>query len=264
MTSVLKEDARAVVARQEKLFSTPQAVDQRRRLRAIISARPGELGLDVGCGVAHLACELAAEVGPGGRIEAIDSRGESVEASRVRVGDAGLTDLVDVQLGDAADLQFLDGAFDFVVASQVYCYVPEVERAVREAARVLRRGGRLVVLDSDWDMCVWASKDPDLTRRVIAARAAAQYAHPHLPRHLHALFRAAGMTITDAQSFALVETRYDPDSFSVGSIPLTRDAALTHGMSAEEVGRWEEDLRSRTSDGEWFFCLNRFVFTATK
>jgi ubiquinone/menaquinone biosynthesis C-methylase UbiE len=261
---VLKEDARAVVARQEKLFSTPQAVDQRRRLRAILSARPGEFGLDVGCGVAHLACELAVEVAPGGRISAIDSRGESVEASKVRVGEAGLTDLVDVRPGDAADLPFPDGVFDFVVASQVYCYVPDVGRAVREAARVLRKGGRLVVLDSDWDMCVWASKDPVVTRRVIAARAAAQYAHPHLPRDLHALFRAAGMTITDAQSFALLEIRYDPDSFSVGSIPLTRDAALTHGVPAEEVGRWEDELRSRTSEGEWFFCLNRFVFTATK
>jgi hypothetical protein len=56
----------------------------------------------------------------------------------------------------------------------------------------------------------------------------------------------------------------DPNSFSVGVIPLTRDAALKRGISPEEVGRWVEDLQSRTSEGQWFFCLNRFVFTATK
>lgn len=113
-------------------------------------------------------------------------------------------------------------------------------------------------------MCIWASKDPALTRRIITARGVAHYAHPHLPRHLHTLFKAAGMALSDAQACALLETHYDPDSFSVGVIPLTRDAALTNGMSKEDVGCWEEDLRSRTSEGEWFFCLNRFVFTATK
>lgn len=260
---MLNYDAKAV-ARLEKLYSTPPIVDQRRRLRATISARPGESGLDVGCGVAYLACELAKEVAPGGRIAAIDRSSEAVDASKVRVAKEELDAFVDVRLGDAADLQFPDESFDFVVSAQVYCYVPDVARAIREAARVLRKGGRLVILDSDWDMCIWASKDPSLTRRVIAARGAAQFAHAYLPRELHALVQAAGMALTDAQSFSIIETRYDPNSFSAGIIPSTRDAALKHGMPPEEVERWVADLQSRTSEGEWFFCLNRFVFTATK
>lgn len=260
---MLAYDAKAV-ARLEKVYSTPQIVDQRRRLRAIISARPGESGLDVGCGVAYLACELAKEVAPQGRIAAIDRSSEAVEASKVRVAKEELDGLVDVRLGDATDLPFLDETFDFVVSAQVYCYVTDVARAIREAARVLRKGGRLVVLDSDWDMCIWASGDPALTRRIIAARGAAQFAHAYLPRELHGLMRAAGMTLTDAQSFSIIETRYDPNSFSVGIIPSTRDAALKHGIRPEEVARWAEDLQSRTSEGEWLFCLNRFIFTATK
>lgn len=260
---MLTYDAKAV-AHLEKLYSSPQIVDQRRRLRAIISARPGESGLDVGCGVAYLACELAKEIAPGGTIAAIDRSSEAVEASKVRIAKEKLDGLVDVRLGDAADLPFPDETFDFVVSAQVYCYIPEVAQAIREAARVLRKSGRLVVLDSDWGMCIWASGDPALTHRIVAARGATQFAHDHLPRELHGLMRAAGMTLTDAQSFSMIETRYDPSSFSVGIIPSTRDAALKHGISAEEVTRWEEDLRSRTSEGQWFFCLNRFVFTATK
>lgn len=260
---MLTYDAKAV-ARLEKIYSTRQIVDQRRRFRGIVSARPGEFGLDVGCGVAYLACELAKEVAPRGRIAAIDRSGEAVRASKVRVAKEELDGIIDVRLGDATKLEFPDETFDFVVGAQVYCYVSDVARAIREAARVLRKGGRLVVLDSDWDMCVWASKDPSLTRRVIAARGAAQFAHAHLPREVHALVRAAGMALSDAQSFSIIETRYDPDSYSVGIIPSTCEAALKHGISPEEVGRWAEDLRSRTTQGEWFFCLNRFVFTATK
>lgn len=260
---VLSYDAKAV-ARLEKLYSSPQIVDQRRRLRAIVGARPGERGLDVGCGVAYLACELAREVGADGRIAAIDKSSDAIDASKLRVAKEELEQLVDVRVGNATDLQFPDETMDFVVAAQVYCYVPDVGSAIREAARVLRKGGRLVVLDSDWDMCIWASADPVLTRRVIAARGAAQFAHAHLPRDLHRLMRAAGMNLTDAQSFSIVETRYDADSFSVGIIPSTGEAALKHGVSPEEVARWSQELRSRTSEGEWFFCLNRFVFTAVK
>jgi hypothetical protein len=66
------------------------------------------------------------------------------------------------------------------------------------------------------------------------------------------------------QTFSIIETRYDPDSFSAGIIAPTRDATLKHGISPQEVERWVEDLQSRTSEGDWFFRLYRFVFTATK
>jgi hypothetical protein len=42
-----------------------------------------------------------------------------------------------------------------------------------------------------------------------------------------------------------------------------REAGLKQGISQEEVDAWVEDLRSR-AQGDWFFCLNRFIFTATK
>ena len=196
----------ADVARLDRAYSTPQIVEQRRRFRAAVAARPGETGLDVGCGAGHLACELAREVTP----------------------------------------------------------VPNVARALEEAARVLRKGGRLLVLESDWDMCLWKSKDPGFTRRMISARAEIQFAHAYLPRDLHRLFRAAGLTLADVQTFSIVETRYDPSSYGASVIGITRDSALKYGVSAEDAAAWEADLRSRTAEGDWFFCLDRFVFTGTK
>jgi ubiquinone/menaquinone biosynthesis C-methylase UbiE len=260
---MLTYDVKAV-ARLEKLYSSPQITEQRRRFRAIVSARQGEVGLDVGCGVAYLACELAKEVAPGGHVVAIDRSSESVEASKARVAREALEGRVDVRVGDAAELDFPDETFDFVVGAQVYCYVPDVARAIREAARVLKTGGRLAVLDSDWDMCIWESKDRALTRRIIAARAATHFAHQHLPGELPKLIRAAGMALTGVRSFAIIETRYDANSFGAGIIDTARDAALKQGIAAGEVAGWVEDLRSRTSDGEWFFCLDRFILTASK
>jgi SAM-dependent methyltransferase len=154
----------------------------------------------------------------------IDKSLESVDATKARVTNEKLTDAVDVRVGDATTLEFPDETFDFVVAVQVYSFVPNVARAMEEAARVLRKGGRLLVLESDWDMCIWKSRDPVFTRRMISARAETQFAHAHLPRDLHKLFRAAGLTAGDVHTFSIVETRYDPSSYgaSVIGIPVTQ------------------------------------------
>jgi ubiquinone/menaquinone biosynthesis C-methylase UbiE len=260
---MLNYDA-AHVARLDRTYSTPQIVDQRLRFRLSVQARPGEVGLDVGCGAGHLACELAREVAPGGRIIAIDQSRDSVDASKDRVAKEELTNTVVVHIGDATALDFPDETFDFVAGAQIYSFIPNVAGAIREAARVLRKGARLVVLDSDWDLCIWKSKDPVLTRRIISARAANQFAHAHLPRDLNGLFIGAGLTLVDAHAFSIIETRYDPNSYGISSIDVTREEALKYGVPALDVAAWEEDLRSRTAEGEWFFYLARFIFTGRK
>lgn len=256
-------DAKAV-ARLERDYSTPQIVALRKQLRAVLQARPGELGLDVGCGPGFLACELATELTPGGHIVGIDASRHSIDAAKSRIAASALGEVVEARVGDAASLDFPSEHFDFVVGVQVYCYVPDVGRAIREAARVLRRNGRLVIVDTDWDMCTWESSDPSLTRRMIAAREGTQFAHAHLPRTLHRLLRAAGLTLVDAQVFPILETSYAPESFGVHSVANTCEVALKQGLPASDVAAWERDLNSRKNEGEWFFCLNRFVFTARK
>jgi arsenite methyltransferase len=252
------------LAELDRRYATAQIIAQRKRVREVIGARSGEMGLDIGCGPGFLACELADEVAPAGRIVAIDASSHSVDATVARVAKNGLAGIVKVQAGDAVSLDFPDNTFDFVVVTQVYCYVSDVGRAVREAARVLRKGGRLVVLDTDWDFCAWASSDAALTRRIVAARGARQFVHAHLPRELHRFFLGAELTLAGVQVFSMIETRYDADSFGAESIPTTCEAALAHGVPAADVSAWEQDLRARHGEGEWFFCLNRFIFTATK
>ena len=51
-------------------------------------------------------------------------------------------------------LPFPDASLDFVVAIQVYEYVPDIDRALAECVRILRPGGRLAIVDTDWDTFV--------------------------------------------------------------------------------------------------------------
>ncbi|MGH7263592.1 MAG: methyltransferase domain-containing protein, partial [Candidatus Rokuibacteriota bacterium] len=158
---------------------------------------------------------------------------------------------------------FRAGGFDFVTGVQVYLYVLEVEEALAEVARVLRPGGRAVVVDTDWDSCVWRTADPARHRRVMEARLG-HFAHPHLPPRLPGLLAKAGLALSRVEVIPIVNLRCEPGSFSVDLIGLTRRAAVEHGLPVAEAEAWEADLRGRTQDGDYFFSVSRFLFLAVK
>jgi len=81
----------------------------------------------------------------GVRLTGIDLSPAMLERARERAGELGVE--VDLREGDAQDLPFPGGSFDTVVCTLSLCNVPDDRRAVAEMKRVLRPGGRLLLLD---------------------------------------------------------------------------------------------------------------------
>jgi ubiquinone/menaquinone biosynthesis C-methylase UbiE len=81
----------------------------------------------------------------GVRLTGIDLSPAMLERARERAGKLGME--VDLREGDAQDLPFPGGSFDTVVCTLSLCNVPDDRRAVAEMKRVLRPGGRLLLLD---------------------------------------------------------------------------------------------------------------------
>ena len=105
--------------------------------------------LDVCCGSGDLALALAAAVGPSGSVTGLDFAVEQLRvASRKQAasGAASRTPMRWVE-GDALQLPFADGAFDAVTIGYGLRNVVDIPRCLREARRVLRPRGALVVLD---------------------------------------------------------------------------------------------------------------------
>jgi len=102
--------------------------------------------LDLGTGPAVSAIALA-EADPGLRVTGVDYSQGMIARARPRVGVSPARDRIEVLQADARALPFEDGSFDVATGHSFLYLVPERERVLAEALRVLRPGGRLVLLE---------------------------------------------------------------------------------------------------------------------
>jgi ubiquinone/menaquinone biosynthesis C-methylase UbiE len=245
----------------EKVYATPDVVAQRRVTRAALALKPGERVLDLACGPGYLSAEMAEEVGSEGRVHAVDVSESMLALARGRERSDRAAP-IEFGIADATSLPFEDGSFDAITCTQAYEYVAEIETALAEAHRVLVPGGRLLILDTDWDSIVWRTSDDERTRRILRAWDE-PLAHPYLPRHLPQLLRDAGFELAHSEVVALLNVGYDENTYS-GPIAgmIARFVAGRQGITEDEANSWADDIKSMGDN--YFFSLNRYLFVATR
>jgi arsenite methyltransferase len=245
--------------RVEAVYMSRDVVAQRRAIRRELALQPGEHVLDVGSGPGFLTSEMALEVGPSGRVHGVDPSESMLDLARGRQRDAAAAP-VELQVADALELPFADASLDAVVSTQVLEYVDDVPAALEEARRVLRPGGRLLVLDTDWDSIVWHAADERRMRRVLAAWNE-HLADPYLPRRLPAMLREAGLALEACTVIALLNRGHDPGSFSTGLTEMIATYVTGRGgVTRGDALAWAQDVAEMGDDA--FFSLNRYVFVA--
>ena len=117
------------------------------RQRAVERARvgPGSDALDVCCGTGDLALELRRRIGPDGRVVGCDFSEPMLELARRKSGDESLP--VEFGWADALEFPYRDRSFDAVTVGFGARNLGDLDRGIGEMARVLRPGGRLVILE---------------------------------------------------------------------------------------------------------------------
>ncbi len=119
----------------------------RERLLRPARLRDGEAVLDVGCGTGSLAIVARAQVGPSGSVAGVDASAPMIARARRKASRAGLT--IDFREAYAEALPFPDASFDVVLSTVMLHHLRRATRAaaVAEMRRVLRPGGRVIVVD---------------------------------------------------------------------------------------------------------------------
>ena len=122
----------------------PHPLITRARLSEVLEARPGERILEVGPGTGYYTLDVAERVKPDGRVDILDLQREMLDHTMRRAGERGLANVTPTQ-SDATSMPYEDGAFDAAYLVTVLGEIPDQDAALRELARVLRPGGRLIV-----------------------------------------------------------------------------------------------------------------------
>jgi ubiquinone/menaquinone biosynthesis C-methylase UbiE len=122
----------------------PHPFITRERLREILTPTAGERLLEVGPGTGYYTLPVAGWVSPGGRLDVLDLQQEMLDHTLRRAQEHGI-DNITAKLSDARELPYADDSFDGAYLVTVLGEIPDQEAALRELARVVKPGGRIVV-----------------------------------------------------------------------------------------------------------------------
>jgi SAM-dependent methyltransferase len=244
--------------------------DAIRRLRAWerdqLGLRTGERLLDVGCGPGDAALALAADLGATGEVVGIDVSAAMLAVARDRASSAPCP--VRFSIGDALDLDEPDGSFDAVRSERTLQWLADPEAAINEMARVLRPGGRIALIDTDWSTLGLDVGDDEVTAVVREAMRSERGRPSHVGSRLGRLVRAAGLGGVAEKEATHVWVHWDPDEspapagcFSMRSLAddLVEAGQLDRGGTDQFVATIHDAARK----GRFSMALTMFAVVAS-
>ena len=120
---------------------------RRRALREIVDAGRAQSILDIACGTGDFSLAIAGRMHPDSRIIGLDLSEGMLAVMRDKVAKAGLEGRISCEQGDSEAMRFADASFDVVTIAFGIRNFAHREAALREILRVLKPGGRLVILE---------------------------------------------------------------------------------------------------------------------
>lgn len=224
-----------------------------------LALRRGMHVLELGCGAGDDARAFARRVGPGGRVVGIDTAPQMLAEAARRSEGRNLP--IEFHVGDARALELADDAFDRVRIERLLMHVDGEPGAVlRESARVLRDGGRVVAFDFDWDALVVEGADRELTRRIVRSHCDG-LRNGSIGRALPRLLTEHGFTRVAAFPHG-VAIPYDFFSWLISS---HLDETLTAGLfTPDELIAWWDELDRAHAAGAFYAAVLGFIVVGTK
>jgi SAM-dependent methyltransferase len=222
---------------------------------------PGVRVLDVGCGPAIDTVPMARRVGPTGLVLGIDRDPATIEEANRTATREGVGAFTRHSAGEATALGLAADAVDAVYCERVLQHISWIDarQVVREIVRVVRPGGRVVVVDTDWATLSIAADDPWLERRVVSEHWLG-FANPFSGRHLPPLARASGLVDVAVETFDLPLTL---ESVEFLLAPALQRGAASGRIGVREAERWYLALRGAHEYGLFFAHVSMVLAAGT-
>ena len=222
----------------------PRQREMRQTFLADIAFPEGAEVLEVGCGTGVLTRVLAG-LPAVGRVVGVDIAESLLDKARELAAD------IEFEQADARSLPFADERFDVVVFDSTLSHVPEPERAVREAFRVLRPDGLLAAFDGDYATATVALAEHDPLQTCVDAMLANSVTDRRVMRRLPALLRRCGFQLGPTRSHGFVET--GAGGYMLTIVDRGADILAASGAIGDELAAsLKAEARRRVQAGGFF------------
>ncbi|HME56166.1 MAG TPA: methyltransferase domain-containing protein [Candidatus Lokiarchaeia archaeon] len=241
----------------------PDQIEINNSVLALLDAKAGESWLEVGCGSGVLCRQLAKQLMPDGFVTGVDLSEEMIARAKEYAQIEGPINNLQFQPGDAAVLPFLDGSFDGAFSARLMLHAQDPVAIMREMARVVAGGGKLVAMEWDFDSITVDHSDRDLTRKILHWRTDFKDGNNWIGRQLwrHAL-DAAWQDIAFENR---VSVAHDKNMSLVQSlIKAANGARDADVITAEESSAWLEEIDQKIDSGKFFASIVYFMIRGTK
>jgi len=238
-----------------------QALDQLQVNRALMDALAPVAGdhiLEVGCGSGVLCRQVAPDVVPGGNITGVDISIEFLKIAQGYASSADLSAPIQWGVGQAEVLPFQDASFDGVFAARLLLHVTNPQVVLNELARVVRPGGRVVVMDWDFETLAVDHSNRDLTRRLLHWRCDHHGGNNWSGRQLWGLMTATQLVNVRAVPVVSVAQR-ENDSLTLSLFRAAQVARDGGAIAPNEYDDWVEEIRSSLATGCFFASIVYYI-----
>lgn len=244
-------DLDRMVANLDFSESLPHLTPVRERTYELLSANSGDVVVDVGCGTGTVVGEMVTR--------GLKAIGVDLSTQMVAVAQRRHPEL-DLRVASAESLPFADGEVAGYRAERLYMHVPDPAACAAEAHRVLGSGGRLVLVDQDWDALVVDADDHELTRRILRGLADS-ISNPWIGRRYRNLLLDVGFDDVAVEVMTVIFTE---PAISPMASALPEPAVVAGLITRAEADDWVAEQRRHVEQGRFFMAMPMFFASARR
>jgi SAM-dependent methyltransferase len=249
------EDAARMAAFLEDRAARPDQILVNTALRDALAPRPGERMLEVGCGSGALCRLVAPHLLPGGELLGVDVAPEMVAAARALTGQQTH---VRFEVGAGAALPAGDVTYDAAFGARLLLHVADPVPVVAEMVRVVKPGGRVVLMDWDFETVTVTHPDRELTRRLLHWRCDQHSGDNWSGRRL--LGYALDVGLRGVTVIPVTTVARDEAAALTGSVFRAAEVARDGGaITLAEHDAWTGELRRQLAEGRFLASITYFI-----
>lgn len=208
--------------------------------------------LDIGCGPGLDTVAMAQLANGDEEIFGVDFDEKMITDANNRAAEYNLDTKVTHQQANAYELPFPDGYFDAIRSERLFIHLDSPEQALAEAIRVTRRGGKVVLVDTDWGSLSSHSGADEIEQRLVKFRAEQCLPNGYSGRRLFSLMKSLGLQNIIVESTAAHTTDLPIWQVMTQSKIVAELAVKEKIITQPEFNHWQDAL-NRTAKNDHFY-----------